>query len=226
MRKLLYVPIIHMGSDLGSAASVLDLRGASLCGEDRWVKHKETVAKFWDSLADYFAAVDASDLKIYQDGLPADGELGKKIVEEGAKRGSKNYQIILELMGRGAKIIKTENPSLLQEEYEHITEVTRSELDARKAGANVNYQARRNQLTKERDKFIAKTVDETLKEGETGVLFMGSYHNILAHLPKDILIKQVKEREKVNAYFKELISKGNAKRLEELAKYLAAPCES
>lgn len=224
MRKLLYVPIIHLGSDLGSAASALDQRGASLCGEERWARHKETVAKFWDSIANYFATVDASNLKIYQDGLPADGELGKKIIEEGVKRGSKNYQIILELMVRGAKIIKTEDPALLQEEYENITGITRAESAPEKSDASVNYKTRRNKLTKERDKFVAKKINETLKEGETGVLFIGSYHDVLSHLPKDIVVQQIKDREMINAYFEELIAGKNEKRLEELAEYLISPC--
>jgi hypothetical protein len=224
MRKLLYVPIIHLGSDLGSAASALDQRGASLCGEERWARHKETVAKFWDSIANYFATVDASNLKIYQDGLPADGELGKKIIEEGVKRGSKNYQIILELMVRGAKIIKTEDPALLQEEYENITGITRAESAPEKSDASVNYKTRRNKLTKERDKFVAKKINETLKEGGTGVLFIGSYHDVLSHLPRDIAVQQVKEREKLNAYFEELISGKNEKRFKQLAEYLILPC--
>ncbi len=110
MRKLLYVPIIHTESDLGSVASAIDSKSSSLCGEERWAKHKETVAKFWESIADYFATIDASNLKIYQDGLPADGELGRKTIEEGARRGSKNLQLILNLMQKGAEIRKTEDP--------------------------------------------------------------------------------------------------------------------
>ena len=115
-----------MESDLGSEASAIDKESASVCGEERWAKHKETIAQFWESIAAYFATVDASNLKIYQDGLPAGGELGSKIIEEGARRGSKNYQIILSLMARSAETRKTEDPSLLKEEYKYITELTRS----------------------------------------------------------------------------------------------------
>ncbi|MDI6815088.1 MAG: hypothetical protein QMC90_03290, partial [Dehalococcoidales bacterium] len=79
------------------------------------------------------------------------------------------------------------------------------------------------QLTKARDKFVAKTINETLKEGETGVLFIGSYHNALPYLQKDIVVEQVKDREKINAYFKELVSKGDKERFEQLSAYLASP---
>jgi len=224
VRELLYVPIIHMEPDLGSAASPIASKSASLFGEKRWAKHKESVARFWESIADFFATVDASTLKIYQDGLPADGTLGKRIIEEGAKRGSKNHQIVLNLMTRGAEIRKTEDTSLLQEEYEYITGLTHSKSVAEKTIASNKYKLRKNQLTKERDKFIAKTIDETLKEDETGALFMGSYHDILRYLPKDITVTQVKDQEKINAYFKALVSGGERKKFEQLAEYLASPC--
>jgi len=224
VRKLLYVPIIHTEPDLGSEAAAIDDRSASLFGKERWAKHKETVAKFWASIAHYFAGVDASNLKIYQDGLPADGALGRKIIEEAAKRRSQNHRIILSLMARGAEIRKTEDVSLLKEEYEHITGLTRPRSTSEKAITSDKYKLLRNRLTKERDKFVAKTINETLKEGETGVLFMGSYHNICPYLPKDIAVKQVKNREKINAYFRELVSGGDGERFEQMAKYVASPC--
>jgi len=224
VRELLYVPVIHMEPDLGSKAAAIDSKSASLFGKDRWAKHKESVARFWESIAAYFASVDSSNLKIYQDGLPAGGAVGRRIVEEGARRGSKNHRIILSLMAKGAEIRKTENPSLLKEEYEHITALTHSTPAVQKTVAYTGYKLRKNQLTKERDKFVAKTIDETLKEGETGVLFMGSYHNIFSYLPKDIITTQVKDREKINAYFGELVSGGEGEKFEQLAEYLASPC--
>jgi hypothetical protein len=213
-----------MEADLGSAASVIESKSASLCGEGRWAKHKETVAQFWENLADYFASVDASCLKIYQDGLPADGELGRRIIEDGAGQGSKNHQLILDLMQRGAEIKKTEDPSLLKEEYKHIIKLAQSKSAAERIIAYARYKLHKGRLTKERDKFTARAIDETLKEGEIGVLFMGSYHNVLPYLPKDIVVEQVKDREKINAYFKELVSRGDGERFEQLAEYVASPC--
>jgi len=213
-----------MESDLGSEAAAIDSKSASLFGEERWAKHKESVAKFWERIADYFATVDTSTLKIYQDGLPADGALGRKIIEEAAKRGSKNHQIILSLIARGAEIIKTEDPSLLKEEYEYITKLTHSRSIQEKTIVSARYKLRKNQLTKERDKFVAKTINETLGEGETGLLFMGSYHNIFPFLPKDIVVKQVKDQETISAYFTELVSGVEGRKFEQLAEYLASPC--
>jgi len=73
-----------------------------------------------------------------------------------------------------------------------------------------------------RDKFIARMINERLKEGEVGVLFTGSYHDALRYLEADISVTRVKERERVNAYFQEFLS-GVDSRFEELGKYLASP---
>jgi len=224
LRRLLYVPIIHAESDMGSMAPDIEGRSALLCGEDRWAKHKQTVARFWQSLAHYFASLDATNLKIYQDGLPAEGELGKRIVEEGARRGSENYRIILSLMERGAEIRKTEDPSLLKEEYSIITRLARARSPIEKARAYAGYRRRKDRLTQERDNFAARMIDETLRQGETGVLFMGSQHDVLAYLPRDIAVERLKDRRKVNAYFKELASKRDGREFGQLAEYMVSPC--
>jgi hypothetical protein len=223
MRKILCVPIIHTEADLGSVAFAVKSKSADLCGEVRWAKHKETVAKFWQTLSDYFNSLDATNLKIYQDGLPAGGELGRKIVEEGVRQGSKNYQLIFKLMQKGAEIRKTEDPILLKKEYKYITSLVRSKTMIEKALSIAKYKLHKNRLMKERDKFIAKTIDETLKEGEIGVLFIGSYHNVIPHFPKDIVVRYIKERDKINAYFKELTLRRDERKFEQLAKYLVLP---
>jgi len=40
-----------------------------------------------------------------------------------------------------------------------------------------------------RDTFIAKTISSTLKDGETGLLFIGASHNVIPKIAKDIEIK-------------------------------------
>lgn len=223
MRKLLYVPIIHMESDLGRAAPEIDRRSASLCGEKRWARHKAAVSAFWQRVADYLSDIEATSLKIYQDGLWAGGELGRKIVQEGARRGSKNYEIILDLMKRSAEIRATEDASLLKEEYEHISRLTQATSPAQRTPAYMEYEAHKERLTRERDKFIARTINETLGEGEVGILFMGAYHNVLCHLAPDIAVERLKEQEKVKAYFDQLTRGRYDEEFEQLAEYLASP---
>jgi hypothetical protein len=219
VRELLYVPIIHSESDLGSLGAAIDKRSASLYGEKRWAEHKETVTMFWKSVADYLVSLDAAGLKIYQDGLAANGELGRRIVEEAATRGSMNHQVIWQLLSKGAEVRKTEDASLLMEELR----LAREEPTVGDISNHRQLSFKRSRLMEERDKFIAKTINETLRQGETGVLFIGAYHNVHLYLPGDITVEYLKEQKGVKAYFEELISGGSGKRFQELARYLACP---
>jgi len=220
MRQLLYVPVIHVESDLGSIASAIDKRSAEICGRKRWEKHKQTVTIFWDEIEEYFKKLDSTNLKIYQDGLMADGELGQKIIMEGAKKGSRNYQIVLDLIKRGGEIRKTEDIALLKEEYGRILKLAQTKSLWERTTAYIGYRLHKDSLMEKRDKFIATTINETLKEEETGVLFIGAYHDVFPHLVKDVEVKEVKNREKVKGYFKVLISGGDERKFEQLAEYL------
>ncbi len=204
MRRLIYIPIIHMGADMGSLASALDQSTAAFYGEESWERHKATASHFWQRVSDYLEMLDAKNLKVYQDGFVSDGDLGKKIIKEGARRGSKNYEIILNLLNRGAEIVSTEDMALLQEEYGYISQIMKAKTPSQKSQAYKKYESRKSQLTMERDGFIARAINETLEDGEVGLLFIGTYHDVIPHLANDIVIEQFEEREKVKAYFDEL----------------------
>lgn len=220
MRKLLYVPIIHTSSDLGSLGPALEGASAAQVGESRWARHRETVAGFWKAIEGFLAAINAQDLRIYQDGLAAEGELGRRVVEEAAKRGSLNYRILLDLMHRGAELRKTEAVSLLLEEGWQLLLAAADGPAPTQGPGGEGYQGRKEDLTEQRDRFVAERINETLTEGETGILFMGAYHDVLPHLARDILVQPVKEQRTVKAYFQELMAGGDQARLKELARYL------
>lgn len=223
MKKLLYVPTIHMEADLGKSAALIDETSSQICGKERWNKHKKTVSGFWDSIADFFDHLSASNLKIYQDGLMIDGELGKKIIAEGASKGSKNHQIGLELMERGATIIKTEELSLLKKEYNSLIKLFQAKSFSEKMLGYIGHKLGKDLLMAKRDKFIAERINETLRDGEVGVLFLGVYHNVLPRIYKDIAVYEVKERSKVKAYFDALVQGKNEKQFKELAEHLTSP---
>ena len=222
MRELLYVPVIHVDSDMGSIASDIDKRSANICGEEQWKRHKQSVAIFWDKIEEYFKKLDAGNLKIYQDGLLADGELGQKIIEEGALRGSRNFRIILDLMGKGGEIRKTEDVKLLKEEYNRILKLAQTKSLWERATAYIGYRIHKDRIMEERDQFVAATINGTLKEKETGVLFMGAFHEVVQHIAKDINVKEVKNIQKVRDYFKELISGKNRDKFDQLTECLIA----
>ena len=203
-RKLYLAPIIHMGADMGSLASALDETAKTELGEEVWEKHKETLFSFWRSVAQFFDPLDVKGFNIYQDGLVADGDIGIKIVKEGVSQGSKNYEIVEKLLDMGAVLVKTEDPALVKKEYIYIKKMVYAKSPREKEACAQRYKRAQNQLLKERDDYIARRIDETLHEGETGVLFIGAYHDIASKLPDDIHVVQVKDITEVREYQKSL----------------------
>jgi hypothetical protein len=222
MRKLLYVPVIHVDSDLGSIAPAIDKRSTEICGREHWEKHKQIVTAFWDQIEKYFKKLDAGNLKIYQDGLMAGGKLGRKIMEEGAAKGSRNYRIVLDLIKRNAEIRKTEDIALLKKEYDRILKLAQSKSLWERTTAYIGYRFRRDKLMDKRDRFIADTINQTLKEGERGVLFIGAFHDVTPYLAEDIHVEEVKNPQKVRDYFRTLISGGDEEKFDQLTEYLGS----
>ncbi len=220
MRTLFYVPIIHTSADLGSLASDVNKIGIRDLGPDVWREYLKTVEGFWDSLAHYFE-YDEWQAKIYQDGMMAEGEIGQRIVEEGIKTGSRNYELVSRLISRGAILMRTEGFNLLREERDRLLAMTQAKSITQKLLAYLKYKLLKNRLLNKRDRFIAQRIDETLNKGEKGILFIGAYHNVKKYLPSDIQIKEVKDVCKVREYQRLFpYSHRHKKRLEELAQYL------
>lgn len=226
MRTLFYVPVIHTSADLGSLAKGVSKRGIADLGGDAWKEHIETVGGFWDAIAYYIDSIDVSGFKIYQDGMLAEGEVGQKIVEEGIRAGSKNYELVSRLLKRGAILVKTEDFKLVKEERDRLLAITQAKSITRKLIAVTNYKLIKNRLLTERDRFIAKRIDETLNQNEKGILFIGAYHDIKKKLPKDIHVMEVKDTEKVKEYHRLLpFYDKNRERFKELGGYLISKVE-
>jgi len=223
MRTLIYVPVIHTSADLGSIAKEVAKRGIRDLGQELWEKHRRTVEGFWDVVSDYFDSIDVKDMKIYQDGMVAEDEVGKKIVEDTAKAGSKNYQLILKLLDRGAVLVKTEDFKLVKKEYDRLCAITQAKSITKKIIAFIKYKLVKVILLNRRDNFIASRIEQTLKADEKAILFIGAFHNIKKRLPLDIRIKEVKDAAKVKRYQKLLpFYNKNGKQFDELGKYLVS----
>ena len=223
MKTLILVPVIHMSSDMGSLAKDLNTRGIADLGEELWKEHIKTVETFWDELLHYFDTIHVSGMKIYQDGMIAEGEVGQMIVREGVKSGSKNYELVSKLLKRGAILVKTEDFKLVKKERDSLIAITQAKSLTEKLIAFVKYKVTKNILLNKRDKFIAGRVGETLKLVETGIIFIGAYHNIKGRLPKDIRITEIKNTEKVREYQKLIpFYDKNRERIEELGRYLVS----
>ncbi len=226
MRRLYLIPIIHTSADMGSLALALEARATAELGQGIWQKHKEVVSDFWDSIDQFLQSLDVKGFKVYQDGLVANGEEGLSIVRQGVSEGSRNYQIVAGLLQRGATLVRTEDVSVVKKEYELIRKMAQAKSLRQREITALRYRLARGGLLAQRDNFIATRVNETLEAGETGILFIGAYHDVLPKLARDIKVTQVKEVAKVKEYHQALIGKmGRGQSLQQLAEYLSAPTQ-
>ena len=208
MRKLIYVPIVHTTADMGSQAEALEREHVRRHGRGEWARTRRLIDEVWEGLRTRLLALalDYRGVRIYQDGLPVCGrELD--IVREVAQAGSRNYALILELLDRGAMLEGTESPDLLREEYERIQSAIPKESVPRgrmqtgeSASAGLPDQAREEsareseRILRQRDEFIGRRIDETLKEGEVGILFIGLMHRVDRFLPRDVEVQYLIHR--------------------------------
>jgi hypothetical protein len=193
MRKLFLIRIVHTASDMGTMSDGLMKEGMAKMGKEKWLLNQKKIEQFWDDLEKEIDGLDLDYIRtrIYQDGLPCSGDLGLRIVRETADKGSRNYQIVRKLIERGAKIEATESPQLLRKEYEHIKAILTEQTKEEKVAAANSYDMIKDDLIHERDAYIAKAIDITLKDDETGLLFIGAFHNVLPMLAKDIEVKSL-----------------------------------
>ena len=183
MRKLIYVPIVHSEVDFGSLTHNLRKRYIDRFGLSVWRQRVKGVDALWQEIRTKVMAleIDFHKIKVYQDGLPVCGrEL--EIVQDLARQGSKNHQLLVELAERGATIMGTEDAQLLVEEYLRL----RDGLDAdSETGDRVTPG---EDLLHRRDLYVAKRIRETLRDGETGILFIGLLHEVDEKLCQDMEI--------------------------------------
>jgi hypothetical protein len=191
MRKLIIIRIVHAPTDMGSASGALEKAGISTLGRQRWLENQKKIENFWRELETEVdgLGLDMKKLRIYQDGLPCAGALGERIVRETAAKGSKNYQIVQKLMDLGAKIEATESADLLRQEYGYIKALLDAKTNEERQIAEERYNQVKDKLLEERDLFIARAIEATLEEGETGLLFIGASHKVLPKIAGDIEVK-------------------------------------
>ncbi len=183
MRRLIYIPIIHSKTDLGSLTDALRKRYIHRVGLSGWRERVEGIDALWKEVrrSVLALAIDYKKLKVYQDGLPVCGrEL--EIVRDLARQGSENHRLLLELREKGATIMGTEDTQLLMEEYLRLK-------DGLDAGNKIAGRLSSTEDTlNRRDSYIANRIRETLNEGEIGLLFIGLLHRVDEQLNQDMEI--------------------------------------
>lgn len=191
-RALIHIPIVHAPVDMGGLAEPIRKIKIGKLGRQGWKSNVASIEQMWKEIR---RRVEQWDLpyprvRVYQDGLPVCGH-EVEIVSDLAKAGSPNHLLILYLLKKGAVLTGTESAEILLEEYglAKMVLAAKTEEEAR----TIAEQQRRmsDDLLQRRDEFIAKRINETLRAGETGILFLGMLHDLGDRLAPDIRVSHL-----------------------------------
>lgn len=190
MRRLIYIPIIHGEIDMGSVSDRLKEEYIAKFGEDKWREYLNVADELWNEIRRRLEGLnpDYKKVKLFQDGLPKSGK-ELDIVRELAEKGSANYKLLLDLIEKGAQLIGTEDPQLLIREYNHVKDIVKETGIEEGSKRLEKYREIGALLLSERDGYIAGRINESLEQGETGILFIGIAHKVDKRLAEDIKIE-------------------------------------
>ena len=185
-RKLVYIPIIHTAADMGTLAASIRGKKLFLVGRQGLARNVAAVEKMWQEIEGVASRLPVAPgtVRIYQDGLPI-CQHEQEIVSELAESGSRNHRLLLQLQSRGARVMGTESPELLVEEYQLAKASLASGVTAEDASRQRQL---RDTVLEKRDRFIADRINVTLGDGETGILFIGMLHSLSRFLDSDIRV--------------------------------------
>ncbi len=195
MRLLILVPIIHTEQDMGSFSDQAKQEYVQKYGLAKWEQHLEVIHGLWTGIRQLIwqlieaLALPYERIRLYQDGLAECGR-EEELVKEVAGRGSKNHQLLLDLMQKGATLMGTESPGLLMQELTLVRAGLAAPPVSEKADAAAAIDEGRKLLA-ERDHYIAQRINDTLCADEIGFLFLGLAHSVEALLHPDIQVKNL-----------------------------------
>jgi len=163
-RKLFFVPVIYQGD--GSEEDYLQ----------KCVKYWDQVAKQINELTLKLGEVN----RVYHELVAASGEEGGKSIEE---LNNPSYNLVKTCVAKKAQLEALEDADLLME-YMDWSRCLMIGLQNPKVVEKVyeDYVA----VGKKRNEYIARKIDETLKEDEIGIVLMRENHQV--QLPADIQV--------------------------------------
>ena len=181
IRSLIYVPVLHTQKEAGEILISLKRDEAVPSSDTSLAEQEKSVKEMWDGIHEKIqnANISCSTMRIYQDAMPVCGR-EKEIAEKLAQKSSRNHQLILELVRKGASLEGTEDPELLIEEYDNLSQlISKAFVSMQSYRDSLNeYKEKGAKLMMQRDAFIAARIKSTLKEGETPLVFMGVRHEL------------------------------------------------
>ena len=163
-RKLYFVPLIY-------------------CGKEPSSEYLEKFDKYWNQVENQMNNLElklGKVDKIYHELIPVGGDDGFKVIKE---LNDKSYQIIKNRLEKNAQLEAIEESELLTE-FMDWSRCLAVGLQNQKVFTKI-YECY-TEVSKKRNEHIAKQIDETLKEDETGVLFMREEHQV--QFPSDMQV--------------------------------------
>lgn len=192
---LLYVPVLHTPQEARGIDHTFQSGSAQQAVSPNPGDHDQSVREMWAGIARKLNEANLSwpMVRVYQDALPVCG-MENDIISVLAAHGSLNHQLLMDLVGRGARLEGTENPDLLAQEHEYLSALlafgavpTLREVGTEQAAFEA-YQAKSKALMEQRDAFIAARIRSTIRDGELPLVFMGVRHQLDKQLDGDFMI--------------------------------------
>ena len=180
-RKLYFVPLFYVGRDAPA-------------------EYLEKLDKYWHQVEQHINNLEAKlgqVSRIFHELIPASGEDGVNTVKD---LNEKCYEIVKSRLDKGVPLEATEDSELLTE-FMDWGRCLGIGLQNQKVFTRV-YESY-VEVSKKRNEFIAKHIDETLKADETGILFMREGHQV--QFPSDIEVFYVSPPalDEINRWFRD-----------------------
>jgi hypothetical protein len=188
-RRLIHIPILHSQAEMGSLSPTIQAMTVKKLGIKGWERNVSLIDGIWTQIEQTIDrwSLPYEKVRLYQDGLPVCGR-EREIVSELAKAGSRNHQLLLRLMERGATLMGTESAGLLVQEYNLSKQMLAANDSATAARWEARHQESSRGLLRRRDQAIAERINHTLCRGEIGLLFLGMLHSLQRWLVQDIQV--------------------------------------
>jgi len=230
LRRLIYVPVVHSAMEVYGKAVSEEIKNLSLNTDPLW----DLIEKELEELN-----LDYSKVHLYQDSLPdlSDAQLIYDGVLQLAEDGSRNFQVLLKLFRKGGTLEGTESAGIwekffrIERNLRPMISEPRLVWELRKImvicqykfsgeipfSVGNSYESVMEYFVDLRDRYIGKKISQTLRDGETGILFIGARHSANKYLADDI---EVKVLDKVGDWITENMEKflknGNARKIQEI----------
>ena len=187
MRELIYIPVIRTKGDVASLEQVYRRQVSEQAGLADWGSNPDAFDRSWNYLRKHIETMDLhySRVRLYQEGFAQSGN-EVRIASDLARAGSRNHELLIYLIQKGATLMCPESPQLLLEEYLLIQQVQVAQNWGEAEQVRVRQQPLIYALLKRRDQYIAEYINKTLGKDETGILFVGLLHSVEEYIAGDI----------------------------------------